>query len=381
MFNRTIFQTKKIVTKNENCWTLEINLIFNGHEFSLTDSAICIDYSDAPRLVPGLDPNTAHLGDTFSDIMDVDSKYQFQNNFGTVLTDDATELLCDVYSGRSWNLRVMDGAGNVETCGSILSDKFMDAAIPTITTRSPCWIELSYSETSLDEDWTVAYGEPRLVFSNMHDGFAPMNVGDVISTIKRFGNVSKFSNKEEFVGSVTRQGNSLVLKVTDQCRRMGIDVGDEVEVTMSRDSPERNTTLRAFHAKNWTPINDPDTICHRNGCDLEKVRKFLDDFKVIGTVNGGTFKLSWPSSPYCTIFDHCSFFKTESGENIIISQPYSKGPMLKDAQEWARMNGCIAEEHREYSWHYPPDTTLLVFRIRENPEWRLPGSGEQRSKD
>ena len=367
----TIFHAKKILTRRSDGWDFDINLLFDGLEFSLTEFPIGVNNDDAETLIPGLDARSTKPGEVYKDTVDIRNAMQFSDIFDSVLTDDAAELLNDVYSGRSWCIRILDPSG-IETCsGSILADMFPDVVSSTISEHVPCWMEISYRDTSF-KDWEIVYGEPHVIFSNMHDGFAPMNLGEIMATIARFGTVSRYSDREEFKTTVTKQGNSLVLKVTDQCRRMGIDVGDEVGVTMERGSATDRTMLRAFYAKNWTPIDDPDDICHRNGCDLDKVRSFLNDYHIIGTVNPGMFLQSHPSNPYSFLFDHVNFLKTASGENIIVSQPYSKGSMLKDAQKWAKTYGCVVEENRDRSWHQPPDTTLLVFRLAENPDWRLP---------
>ena len=371
MMETTMFHAKKILTKNSSGWDFDINLMFDGLEFALTEYPIGVYDEDAETLIPGLDASAAKPGEVYKDVIDIHNARQFCDVFRSVLTDDAAELLNDVYSGRSWSIRILDSSGS-ETCsGSILADMFPDVVNSVVGEHVPCWIEVSYCDTSF-KDWEIIYGEPHVVFSNIHDGFAPMNLGEIMTTISRFGVVSRYSDREEFRTTVTKQGNSLVLKVTDQCRRMGIDVGDEVGVVMERGSAEDRTMLRAFYARNWTPIDDPDRICHRDGCGLDKVKAFLDEYHVVGTVNPGLFMQGHPSRPYSFLFDHVNFLKTASGENIIVSQPYSKGSMLKDAQEWARVYGCTVEEQRDRSWHHPPETTLLVFRLAENPDWRLP---------
>ena len=373
MMETTMFHAKKILTRRTDGWDFDINLLFDGFEFSLTEYPIGVGDSDAETLIPGLDASKAEPGEVYKDTIDIHNDRQFCDVFRTALTDDAAELLNDVYSGRSWSIRILDPSG-AETCsGSILADMFPDVVSTAVAEHVPCWIEVSYCDTSF-KDWEIVYGEPHVVFSNIHDGFAPMNLGEVMATIARFGNVSRYSDREEFKTTVTKQGNSLVLKVTDQCRRMGIDVGDEIEVTMERGSSKDNTMLRAFYARNWTPIEDPDELCYLDGRDLNMVKAFIDEYDVIGTVNPGMFMAGYPGHPYYTVFDHVNFLKTASGENIIVSQPYSDDSPLKDAEKWSAMYGCTVEERRELSWHHPPETTLLVFRRRENPSWRLPAA-------
>ena len=375
MFDKTLFHAKKTLNRREGGWDFDISLLFDGFEFSLTDYPISVDDTDAEVLIPGLDPSTAKVGETYTDTIGITSEGQFGLVFRSALTDDATELLADVYAGRSWKLRIMDVNGDETFCGSYLPEMFMDAVSEDVGRHSPCWIELSYAETTFREDWTLDLGEERVVFSNMHDGFAPMNLGEVMAVLGRFVPASRFTDREEFRGTVTRQGNSLVLKVTDQCRRMGIDVGDEVDVTLSRRSAEENTMLRVFYARKWTPIDDPDSLCDREGCDLSIVRRFLDDFKVIGTVSPAGFSYTRKRSgepTYLSEMDHLSFLKTASGENIIVSQPYRSGHSREAVEMWARTYGCTVEEHPEYSWHRPPETTLYVFRRASNQRWILP---------
>ena len=377
MMDTTLFQAKKIVKRTEGGWSLDINLLFEGMEFSLTEYPIPgLKDSDARDLIPGIDTSSAEIGQTFEDTICIGSEGQFLKVFRYALTEDVPPLLTDVYSGRAWTLRVLDQSGRRDVCSAYLTERFMEPALELVSRMSPCWMELSCCDTTFNDDWTLSFGEPQVVFSNMRDGFAPLNTGEAVAVLSRFSPLNRFSDREDFRGTITRQGNSLVLKVTDQCRRMGVDVGDEVDVTLRRDNPRQNTMMRVFYARKWTPIDDPDSICDRAGCDLDLVRRFLKDFDVIGRVSAGMFIL--PENPYYMLFDHSLYLKTRSGENIVVSQPYIKGGYkLKDAERWAAENGCVVEEHRDYSWHHPPETTLFVFKLKENPVWRLPRDDPQ----
>ena len=375
MEDRTILHAKKIVTRTEEGWTLEINLLFDGSEFSLTEGIpIQIDDRDACDLIPGIDTSSAIAGQRYFDTIDIDDCYQFDNVFRTVLTDEANELLSDVYSARAWRAEILDQNGRIEICSSFLTDCFAEVVAPVVASMAPCWIKLSYAETTFDE-WRINVGEWNEVYSDTYDGFAPKSAGQIMSIISGFAPSQRFLDKIEFHSPITKQGNSLVLKVTDQCRRLGVDVGDEVDVVISRSTPEDNTRLRLFSARRWTPIKDPDEICHRNGCDLNKVQRFLETFSIIGTVNPGNVLagevIRYGETSLLTL-DHLNYFKTSSGENILVAQPYIRSLDMKFAEDWAKRNGCSVEEHRELSWHRPPETTLLIFRRNENSVWHLP---------
>lgn len=375
MMNETILHAKKIVSRTNGGWIYEIDLLFDGSEFSLTEGLpIHIDGRDAASLIPGLDEDAAEIGDRFTDVVDIENRMQFEHVFGDVLTQDAEELLNDVYSARAWKLFMLDMSGRRTECVSLLTDCFTDAVVKELPGHAPCWISLSYADSGF-EDWDVQLNDWNEVYSNMHDGFAPLNASQVMSIIEEFAPSSRFLDRTEFRSQVTKQGNSLVLKITDQCRRLGIGVGDEVDVVMSRSSPEDNTRLRAFSAKRWTPIEDPDDLCHRDGCDLDKVRGFLDEFDIIGTVSPGNFMMEEMRTygPHVMMtMDHLNFFKMRSGENMVVAQPYIKNMDMNFAEAWARRNGCVVDEYREKSWHHPPETTLLVFKRMENPTWQLP---------
>lgn len=367
--DETLFYAKKTVTKDDR-WELDIDLVFDGASFRLTDgSSIVIDRSDAEKLCPGADLDAPG---PFTDTVAIQSRWQFEHVFGSYLADEAQELLCDVYRSRAWHARIIDAEGNETAHAGYLLDDFVRSVAKALGGSGRFWMELSSATSRFNEDWTVSVEDDMTLFSNIKDGFRPLNAKEVQDIIGLFAPVRIYADREEFSGTVTRSGNSLVLKVTDQCRRMGLDVGDEVGVTLDTGTPGRNSDLRALRAQNWSPIEDPDSICHRNGCDLEMVKRFLKDFRVIGTVYSGRFAPGRFENDPARLFDHVNFFKTEDGSNIIVTQPYSEGSKLADAQEWARENGCTAEEHRDYSWHNPPDTTLLVFRLRENPDWRIP---------
>lgn len=366
--SKTLFYAKKIVTC-ENGWTLNINLVFEGREFSMTDIPIHIDECEVSKLCPGAD---AKMGDRFTDTVAIEGPYQFASIFGSTLADEVPELLCDVYNGRFWNARIVDIEGNEVIIDSYLTDEFVSRITEVLQNSDRLWMEIHVGSTRFNKDWSISIDDYITMFNNIRDGFRPIGASQAQTIIDSLIPLRIFSDREDFKGTVMRSGNSLVLKVTDQCRRMGIEVGDEVSVTLDMNSPHDNTELRVFAAQNWTPIEDVDRLCLRNGCDLELVRRFLDDFHIIGTLEPHMFKPSWPEFDHSGIFDHLNYFKDENGENLLVSQPYSKKSKLKDAEEWARRNGCSVEEHREYSWHYPPETTLLVFRKKVNPDWKMP---------
>ena len=366
--SRTLFYAKKIVAR-EHGWTLGINLVFEGREFSMTDIPIQIDERDVGILCPGADTDS---GDRFTDTVAIESPHQFESIFGADLADWVPDLLCDVYNGRSWKAKIVDIDGNEIVIDSYLTEEFVSRMTEVLRDSDRLWMEIRVGSTRFNKDWSISIEDETAVFNNIRDGFRPIGASQAQTIIDSLVPLRIFSDREDFKGTVMKSGNSLVLKVTDQCRRMGIEVGDEVSVTLDMNSPGDNTELRVFAARNWTPITDMDALCHRDGCDLGLVRRFIDDFRIIGTLEPHLFKPAMPQFDRMRIFDHLDFFKDENGQNLLVSQPYSKGPKLKDAEEWARRNGCTAEEHREYSWHHPPETTLLVFRRKVNPDWKMP---------
>lgn len=374
--SETLFYAKKIVTRGNDRWVLNINLIFDEKEFSMTNTPITIDECEVGKLCPGADTKTESK---FVDTVAIDSPYQFASIFGPYLTDEVPELLCDVYNTRSWNARIIDTEGNETTVHTYLTNDFISEMAEILHNLDRFWMEIRIGSTRFKKDWSIKIKDEMTVFCNIRDGFRPIGASQAQTIIDSLIPVRFFSDKENFEGTVMKSGNSLVLKVTDQCRRMGIDVGDNVSVTLDVNTPEDSTDLRVFASQNWSPIKDVDELCHRNGCDLNLVRKFLDDFHIIGTLEQHSFRPSHPGSKYAGIFDHLNFFRDKDGCNLLVSQPYSKESKLKDAEEWARKNGCIAEEHREYSWHFPPDTTLLIFKKKVNPDWNLPKIDKKKS--
>lgn len=372
----TLFYAKKILKKGDGDWHFDIHLLFDGREFSLTDTSIQVYDDDVQILCPGADVKSSESGDVLTDIVEISSKDQFESIFGYGLTDEATELLSDVYSGRLWAAKILSMSGEISSVSAVLPDLFYEEVIKASSKMSiGYWVEISFADVSFENDWTLKVGESHVASSNIYDGFKPLSMGDLSSLIQRLLPVSQFSCREEFDSTITKQGNSLVLKVTDQCRRMGLDVGDTVSVTMDREKSANNTEIRALFAKNWSPIDDPDSICYKSGCDLSKVKKFLNDFKIIGTVNPGTFMegyLTYGVSNPMLYLDHLSFLKTASGENIIVSQPYLSSFTRDGLVDWCKMYGCTFEEFPDYSWHHPPETTLIVIRRKENPQWSIP---------
>ncbi len=367
--NKTLFRAKKIVSRDGSGWKLDIDLMFDGREYCMTEIPITVGEEDVQRLCPGADPGS---GDRFEDVVCIDGPDGFFSAFGAELTDEVPDLLCDVYQGHRWRGRFLDTEGDEVVAEALLTEDF-EAAVAKVLRGFGCfWMEVEMGTTRFNRDWTVSSDDFRTVFSNLRPGMEPLGAMQAESVLRSLMPMDIFSDREEFDGTVTRSGNSLVVKVTDQCRRMGLDVGDGAHMVMSVNTPRDNTDLRVFGAQEWTPIADPEEICHRDGCDLDLVRRFLEDFGVIGTVDPGLFKPGWLKSPYSGIFDHPSFFKGKDGRNMIVSQPYRDASSPGDAEKWARINGCTFEEHPEYSWHRPPETTLYVFRRRTRRNSRLP---------
>ena len=377
MQNNILFRAEKRLEKCNNSWEFNILLLFEGRSFLLTETPIHVNADDVVDLCPESNPYNAKVGTVFTDTIDIENIHQFEKVFKSVLTNEATELLQDVYSGRSWVGKIMDATGKIHHITSCISDTFSEMVVPMISDTAPCWMEISFTNTTLDKEWNLIHDEPNIVFSNIHNGMAPLNANDALYVLNLFTSVSRFSDHEEFKGIISKQGNSLVLKVTDQCRRMGVDIGDEIDVVLDCSRPGYQECSRAFDSKNWTPIDNIDNLCHLDNRDLSLVQKFLDDFEVIGTVDPGYFTMDDYEKPYRNIFDHLNFFKTKTGENIIVSQPYKYDSLSKEYEMWANIHGCSVTELSEYSWHRPPETTLLVIRRVENPEWRLPTPNEK----
>ncbi len=372
---KTLFRAKKIVTYQNDRWTLNINLMFEGREFSMTEIPISITENDVPILCPGANPD---ISDYFEDTVSISDPYQFCSIFREALTDEVPELLCDVYAGHAWNARFIDVDGKETLVETYLTEDFIDSVSKVLEDSDRFWMEISMADTRFRKDWSIDCSTMKVVYSNLLDSFSPLNPVQAQEIICSLIPFNIFSDTEEFKGIVMKSGNSLVLKVTDQCRRMGLDVGDEVNVVMNLNTPKDNTELRVFAAQDWTPIANPDDLCHRDGCDLSMVQKFIDDFKIIGTVKSGYFKPADLGSPYYMIFDHLNFFKDKHGTNMVVSQPYKKSTSFKSASEWARLNGCTVEEHQKYSWHRPGETTLYVFKKKMKHDWILPEVRETR---
>ncbi len=365
----TLFRAKKIVSHTNSGWKLDINLMFEGMEYCMTDIPITIGEEDVPVLCPGAD---AESGDRFEDVVCIDGPESFCAIFGSALTDEVPDILCDVYQGHRWRARFLDTEGEEVVAEALLTEDFEASVSKVLRGFGYFWMEVEMGTTRFGRDWTVESADFRTVFSNLRPGMEPMGSLLAESVLKSLLPMDIFSDREEFDGTVMRSGNSLVVKVTDQCRRMGLDVGDVAHMVMSVNTPRDNTDLRVFGAQEWSPIADPDDVCDREGCDLDLVRRFLADFGVVGTVSAGPFKPGWIGSPYFEIFDHPSFFKVKDGSNMIVSQPYRDAVRPEDAERWARANGCTFEEHPQYSWHRPPETTLYVFRRRTRRNSRLP---------
>lgn len=296
---------------------------------------------------------------------------QFRFLFGDYTAKEVTKLLCDVYNGRYWYARIVDVYGSESIIHSYISDDFIPKITGLLKKTERFWMELRTGSTKFNPDWIVAVENEVVLFDNIHDGLRPIGPLKAQSIINSVIPLNIFVDKESFTGTVMKSGNSFVIKVTEPCRRMGIGIGDEVMVSLEMNTPDDNLELSIFAARNWTPITSPSELCHHGGCDMKLVRKFLGDFRIIGTVEPHYFTESCGDS-YRFLFDHVDYLKKRDGDNIVVAQPRYSDEIIRLAKEWSRKNGCEVEEYRDYSWNSPPETTLLVFKKRKNPDWRIP---------
>lgn len=162
-----------------------------------------------------------------------------------------------------------------------------------------------------------------------------------------------------FDGVISKCGNSYVLKVTEQCRQMGLDIGDQVRVKMERiNTIDSKDNIRKIFYRKGTKRLDKKSIYINQP---EFLDKFLKDYRVIGAVSlkGDEFNILTDH-----IIDHVFAVRTEDGNVILVSIPYNEEGDETYAQAFADAHGLNYEYINEYSWYHRGDTKLVIFWLK-----------------
>ena len=199
------------------------------------------------------------------------------------------------------------------------------------------------------------------ILIDMGKGISPLHRSNLIRILDSYISFSDAVNNTIFDTTVTKCGNSLVLKVTEQCRMMQLNVGDNVRIKMERiNTYESNDNIeKLFYRKRTSKI-----IPYEFYADGEKstvyFEKFLNDYNVVGKVSlrGIVFDIR------DRIMDHYNAVRTKDGNVILISIPYDDCADEECAKAFADAHNLEYDYISDYSWYHRGQTQLVIFWLK-----------------
>ena len=176
----------------------------------------------------------------------------------------------------------------------------------------------------------------------------------ILVTLIHFGEIP---NSVLFDTIVTKCGNSLVVKITDQCRLMALEPGDSIRVKLERvntlDSSEE--VSRLFSRKQTEDLHP--YAMYVDDEYREHFDRFVKDYHIVGSVS--LYDIDFDHTDL--VIDHQSAVKTEDGIVILISIPYNNEGREEYARAFADAHDLQYDYLNQYSWYHRGDTQLIIF--------------------
>ncbi|MBE6521426.1 MAG: hypothetical protein E7Z68_10110 [Thermoplasmata archaeon] len=195
-------------------------------------------------------------------------------------------------------------------------------------------------------------------FMSLGEGVRPLHRTNLVRMIESFGLLFEVQNSTLFDATVTKCGNSLVLKITEQCRTMGLDPGDHVRVRMDRimTYEGKDNIGKLFDRKRTHKISDSESYLY-DEANKPFFDRFIEDYGIIGQISlrGIYFEIT------DEIMDHYSAFRTRDGNVILASMPYDKEGAEENAVAFADAHGLEYDYITDYSWYHRGETQLVIF--------------------
>lgn len=190
------------------------------------------------------------------------------------------------------------------------------------------------------------------------DGFRPMSRTNLIRTLEGFAESFEVVNSTIFDTTVTKCGNSMVLKITDQCRLMGIGIGANVRIKMERINTyeSKDNIERLFDRKRTSKIDPYEFYADKDEWKMY-FEKFLSDYGVVGKVSLSGIYFDILDG----IMDHYNAVRTKDGNVILISIPYKNEGKEEYAKAFADAHNLEYDYISDYSWYHRGDTELVIF--------------------
>ena len=204
--------------------------------------------------------------------------------------------------------------------------------------------------------------ENETILMDFGEKIQPISKTNLMHIMESYGSVFEQVNNVIFDTSVTKCGNSLVLKITEQCRLMGLEPGDNIRVKMERINTfeSKDNIEKLFYRKRTKKI-DPYVMYADGEEGLKYFNKFVEDYGIVGQVSlsGVFFDIR------DMIMDHYNAVRTKEGHVILISIPYNNEGKEEYAKAFAEAHNLNYDYINEYSWYHRGDTQLVIFWLKD----------------
>ena len=185
----------------------------------------------------------------------------------------------------------------------------------------------------------------------------PITKSKLIRILITYIRISDVPNNMLFDTVVTRCGNSLVVKITDQCRFMALEPGDFIRVKIERINTKDSSEdiSRIFDRKQTSDLNP--YVMYADEEFIDHYDRFIRDYHIIGMISIADVGFD----PMDRVMDHQSAVKTEDGNVILISIPYNAEGREEYSKAFAEAHNLDYDFINQYSWYHRGDTQLIIF--------------------
>lgn len=191
------------------------------------------------------------------------------------------------------------------------------------------------------------------------DGAGPVTKKNMMNIMMSFDMFSSPVNSTVFDCEVSKVSNSLVLKVTEQCRQMRLEPGDVIRVKMEKINvgDSRDNIEKIFYRKDTVPFDSRMLFVDQP----DYLDKFLADYHVKGMIAIDDVTADRLMD---RVIDHYFAVRTEDGNVILVSQPSNNEGDEAYAASFADVHGLEYDYINEYSWYRRGETKLIIFWLK-----------------
>ncbi len=199
-----------------------------------------------------------------------------------------------------------------------------------------------------------------ITLCNIRDAVGPISKKNMINILVSFSMFTSPEDSAIFDGTISKCGNSYVIKVTEQCRQMRLDIGDQVRIKMEKikTASSKDNVQKIFYRKDTKPINKDRIYVDQP----EYLDKFLADYRIKGAISLKGIEFDRMMDH---IIDHEFAVRNADGDVILVSIPYNSEGEEEYARSFADAHGLNYDYINEYSWYHRGDTKLVIFWLKD----------------